>query len=220
MFEWRRMPFGLCIATALFQRSITGALLNSQQRHGSVVMAYIDDIVIATEAIEDPLMRIKEVFECLMEAGFKMQAENCNFLGTETKYMGREGSAEGIKSDTEAATKIQEWMPPRNKEELQIFLGFANYYRAVITILGAKAQPLQELFKNNQHCYWNEKYQTAAPIKKARFPLDTDASEIRIAGILHQKQEHKRKTILSFNVYGSKSLARTHLNYGASKLEI
>ena len=76
LFEWRRMPFGLCNASATFQRSITRALQKIQQRHGSVVMAYIDDIVIATETIEDHIMRIKEVFECLREEGFKMRAEN------------------------------------------------------------------------------------------------------------------------------------------------
>ena len=38
-------------------------------------MTYIDDIVIATETIEDHIARIKEVLECLREAGFKMRAE-------------------------------------------------------------------------------------------------------------------------------------------------
>ena len=49
LFEWRRMPYGLCNASATFQRSITRALQKIQQRLGSVVMAYFDDIVIATE---------------------------------------------------------------------------------------------------------------------------------------------------------------------------
>ena len=79
-------------------------------------MAYIDDIVIATETIEDHIMRIKEVFECLREAGFKMRAEKCDFMRTETKYLGRIVSADGIKPDPEAVTKIREWLPPRNKK--------------------------------------------------------------------------------------------------------
>ena len=66
-------------------------------------MAYIDDIVIATETIEDHLERIREVFDCLREAGFKMRAEKSDFKRTETKYVGR---------------KVREWMSPRHKEEL------------------------------------------------------------------------------------------------------
>ena len=59
--------------------------------------------------------------------------------------------------------------------------------------------------------YWNDKHQKAfdtmkqaladatdlaAPNEEERFVLDTDASAVAIAGILHQKQEHIGKTIL------------------------
>ena len=235
LFEWRRMPFGLCNASATFQRSITRALQRIQQRHGSVVMAYIDDIVIATETIEDHIARIKEVFECLREAGFKMRAEKCDFMRTETKYLGRVVSSEGIKPDPEAVIKIQEWMPPRSREELQSFLGFANYYRDFVPFHAAKVQPLQELLKKSQHFHWEVKHQEAfdavkealanaialaAPNEDGRFVLDTDASAVAIAGILHQEQEHNGKTILRPIVFGSKSLTKTQLNYGAPKLEM
>ena len=113
-FEWRRMPFGLCNASATFHRSITRALQRIQQRQGSVVMAYIDDIGIATETIVDHLVMIKEVFDCPREAGFKMRAEKKRLYGTETKYLGKV-----VTSHLEAMTKIQEWRPVRNKEEFQ-----------------------------------------------------------------------------------------------------
>ena len=223
--------FGLCNASATFQRSITRALQKIQQRHGSVVMAYIDDILIATETIEDHIVRIKEVFECLREAGFKMRAEKCDFMRTETKYLGRVVSAEGIKSDPKAVTKIQEWLPPRNKVELQSFLGFANYYRDLVPFHAAKVQPMQELLKKNQHFYWEERHQEAfdsvkqalskattlaPPNEQGRFVLDTVAK----AGILPQEQEYNGKTILRPRIYGSKSLTRTQLNNGAPKLEM
>ena len=121
-------------------------------------MAYIDDIVIATETVEDHFARIKEVFECLREAGFKMRAEKCDFMRTETKYLGRVVSAEGIKPDPEAVIKIQEWSPPRNKEELQSYLGFANYYRDFVPFHAAKVQPMQELLKKNQHFHWESRH--------------------------------------------------------------
>ena len=37
--------------------------------------------------------------------------------------------------------------PPRNKEELQSFLGFANYYRDFVPFHAAKVQPMQELLE-------------------------------------------------------------------------
>ena len=65
LFEWRRMPFGMCNASATFQRAIARALQKIVNREGSMVMAYIDDIVIATETVEDHMVRLREVFECL-----------------------------------------------------------------------------------------------------------------------------------------------------------
>ena len=73
LFEWRRMPFGMCNASATFERAIARALKNIVNREGSMVMVYIDDIVIATETVEDHMVRLREVFECLCEAGFKMR---------------------------------------------------------------------------------------------------------------------------------------------------
>ena len=198
-------------------------------------MAYIDDIVLATETIENHIARMKEVFECLREAGFKMRAEKCDFMRTKTKYLGRVVSAGGMSLDPEAVIKIQEWMPPRNKEELQSFLGFANYYRDFVPFHAAKVQPMQELIKKNPHFHWEARHQEAfdavkhalvnatalaAPNEEGRFVLVTDVSAVAIAGILHQEQEHNGKTILRPIVYGSKSLTKTQLNYGAPKLEM
>ena len=191
-------------------------------------MAYIDDIGIATETIEDHIARIREVFERLREAGIKFRAKTCYFMRTETKYLGRVVSAEGIKPNPEAVTKNQEWVSPRNKEELQSFLEFANYYRDFIPFHVANVQYMQELLKKNQHVHWEEKHQEAfdsvkraladvtalaAPNDEGRFVLDTDAIAVAIAGILHQEQEHNGKTVLRPIFYGSNSLTKSQLNY-------
>ena len=126
-------------------------------------------------------------------------------------------------------------MPPRNKEELQAFIGFANYYRDFIPFHTAKVQPMQEFLSKNQHFCWKQKHEEAfesvkqaladaialaAPIEEGRFVLDTDATAVAITGILHQEREHNRRTIVCPIVYGSKSLTRTQLNCGAPKLEM
>ena len=108
LFEWRRMPFGLCNASATFQRAIARALQKIVNRKGSMVMAYIDDIVIATETVEDHMARLREVFECLREAGFKMRVAKCDFMKSEIKYLGRVVSAEGVKPDPKAVAKLRD----------------------------------------------------------------------------------------------------------------
>ena len=78
------------------------ALRKIVNREGSMVMAYIDAIVIATETVEGHMVRLREVFECLREAGFKMRVAKCDFMKSEIKYFGRVVSAEGIEPDLKA----------------------------------------------------------------------------------------------------------------------
>ena len=121
LFEWRRKPFGMCIASAVFQRTIARALQKIVNREGSMVMANIDDIVIATETIEDHTVRLHEVFECLREAGFKMRVAKCDFMKSEIKYLGRVVSAEGIKPDSKAVSKLRDWEVPGTRQSCKAF---------------------------------------------------------------------------------------------------
>ena len=125
------MPFGMCNASATIQRAIARALCKIVNREGSMVMAYIDDIVIATETVEHHMVRLREVFECLREAGVKMRVAKCDLMKSEIKYLGRVVSAEGVKPDPKAVAKLRDWDIPRNKLEMQSFLGFANYRKFI-----------------------------------------------------------------------------------------
>ena len=62
-----------------------------------------------------------------------MRVAKCDFMKSEIKYLGRVVSAEGIIPDAKAVSKLCDWEVPRNKTELQSFLGFANHYREFIT---------------------------------------------------------------------------------------
>ena len=235
LFEWRRMPFGMCNASATFQRAIARALRNIVNREGSMVMAYIDDIVIATETVEDHMARLREVFECLREAGFKMRVAKCNFMKSEIKYLGRVVSAEGVKPDPKAVAKLRDWEIPRNKTEMQSFLAFANYYREFIPWHAKLVAPLHTVTGLNVTFTWGPEQQKAFnEIKKAlieatalaqpdserEFVLDTDASAVAISGILHQWQGPPGERRLKPIVYGSKKLTTTQAKYGAPKLEM
>ena len=132
-----------------------------------MVMAYNDDIVIATETLEDHMDRLREVFQCLRKAGFKMRASKCDVMRTEIKYLGRVVSADGIKPDPKAVSKLRDWDVPRTKPELQSFLGFANYYRDFIPWHAKLVAPLHAITGTGSSFLWGEQQQAFNSIKVA-----------------------------------------------------
>ena len=48
LYQWERMPFGFCKATATFQRLMAQALTRVTKKYEKMVMWYVDDVVIAT----------------------------------------------------------------------------------------------------------------------------------------------------------------------------
>ena len=67
------MPFGLCNATATFQRMMAKAFKGIEQREGSLVMCYVDDVIIATDSIEEHMLRLREVFVFFTESRTEVQ---------------------------------------------------------------------------------------------------------------------------------------------------
>ena len=199
-------------------------------------MANIDDIVIATETIEDHMDRLREVFLCLREAGFKMRVSKCDFMKSEIKYLGRVVSADGIKPDPKAVSKLRDWDIPRTKIELQSFLGFANYYRNFIPWHAKLVAPLHAMTGTGFPFLWGEEQQRAfntikvalmevtalaQPETEGEFVLDTEfVLGVAISGILHQWQGPPESRKLRTIVFGSKKLASTQAKYGAPKLEM
>ena len=62
LFHWLIMPYGLCKSPPTFQRIMTMIFEKIFSRYGSLVLCYIDDVIIATETLKDHLVRLREVF--------------------------------------------------------------------------------------------------------------------------------------------------------------
>ena len=72
LFQWTRMPYGLCNSPPTFQRTTTIVFKDLVQWYGSIVMCYIVDIVIATETAEEHLRRLRDFMTYLSNAGLKL----------------------------------------------------------------------------------------------------------------------------------------------------
>ena len=204
LYQWKRMPFGLCNATATFQRMMAQALTRVTKKYGNLVMCYVDDVVIATPTMEDHIDRLDEVFGCMKRAGLKCKPSKCEILRDSIKYLGRMVDRHGVRPDPEAVEAVLTWKAPRTDTQLLSFLGFANYYREFIKGYADKVYPMQKLMRNKGKKFeWNDEAQVAfenikrelckapvlgMPTEKGMYVLDTDASVVAISGILYKSK--------------------------------
>ena len=148
LFQWKRMPFGLCNAKATFQRLMGHALIGVTKKYGNLVMCYVDDVVIVTPTLEDHIERLDELFACMKRSGLKCKPSKCEILKDSIKYLGRMVDRHGIRPDPDAVEAVLTWKSPKMEHQLLSFLGFANYYRELIKSYADKMYPMQQLMRH------------------------------------------------------------------------
>ncbi len=245
LYWWLFMPFGLCNAPAAFQRLMNRVLEPMRMRYGDLVLVYLDDILIATQNIDQHLDRLEEVFGRVRAAGLKFKAGKCQLFQTQVKFLGRVISGGGIAMDEAQIEAVQSWKRPKNVRDVQSFLGFMNYYREFIPNFADRASPLTYLTRKNVPFEWTDECEDAfeslkraaatppvlaLPSAEGHYVLDTDASAVAIAGILHQTAEplpdgefyegENTKIPLRPVCYGARTLDDTQRAYPAAKAEM
>ena len=229
LFQWKRMPFGLCNATATFQRLMAHALIGVTKKYGNLIMCFVDDVVIATPTLEDHIERLDEVFACMERSGLKCKPSKCEILKDSVNTWAEWWTGKAVEA-------VLTWKSPKTEHQLMSFLGFANYYREFIKGYADKVYPMQQLLRHKGKKFtWNnaveESFQRikkelceapvlGIPTEKGMYVLDTDASVVANSGILHQEQELNGKTVLRPIAYGGKVLSDTEMKYGAPKAEM
>jgi hypothetical protein len=83
LFESLVMPFGLTNAPASFQHFINDVL---QPYLDIFVTAYLDDILIYSDNLNDHWNHVLKVLEVLSEAGLHLKPEKCEFHWQEVEY--------------------------------------------------------------------------------------------------------------------------------------
>ena len=60
-------------------------------------MCYVDDVVIATPTLEDPIESLDKMFTCMKQAGLKCKPSKCEILRDSIKYRGRLADKHGVR---------------------------------------------------------------------------------------------------------------------------
>ncbi|KAH9268955.1 hypothetical protein BASA83_009091 [Batrachochytrium salamandrivorans] len=129
-FEFLVMPFGLANAPAQFQRMMNSLF---REMNGKYVLVYLDDIVIYSSNMAEHKVHVRNVFKVLSDNRLFCRAEKCHFYQTEIKYLGYIISSRLVSAWIHPRLKLCKNGQPQGKvRDLQVFLGFTNFYRALV----------------------------------------------------------------------------------------
>ncbi|KZS06792.1 Uncharacterized protein APZ42_029632 [Daphnia magna] len=90
------MALGLCNEPTTFQRLMNYVLRNVL---GSKALVYLDDDIIFSDAFEDHLRDIREIFKLLKEDNLKLKINKCLFIKRSVDYLCHVISTDGIEPD-------------------------------------------------------------------------------------------------------------------------
>ena len=243
LFEWNRMPFGLCNVPGTFQR-LMQRMFGDQQCES--LLLYLDDIVVFSTSVTQHLERLELVLSRLQKEGLKAKLEKCAFFQQEVQYLGHVISGEGVATDPSKIEAVAQWKRPNHLSELRSFLGFASYYRRFVKGFAKLAAPLHRTVaalagtKTRRGTgrpldeVWTPECEDSFEALKTRlvsapvlayadfsrpFILETDASYSGLGAVLSQETDSGIRPV-AYASRGLKPTERNMTNYSSMKLEL
>ena len=144
-FEYQIMPFGLSNALASFQGYINKILV---EKLDNFVIVYLDDILIYTEDQgRSHVEAVQWVLDILRKNGLFANLKKCWFHKDEMRFLGYVVSSQDIRMKDERIKAIRNWPEPKSVWDIQVFIGFANFYWRFIQGFSKIAAPLTSILK-------------------------------------------------------------------------
>ena len=104
-------------------------------------------MLIFSKTREEHEKHVKEVLDRLREYKLYAHPKKCVFFQDSVEFLGFIISSEGVAMDEKRVATIKEWPVPKTFHDVQVFLGFCNFYRRFIRKYSKKATPLFNLLK-------------------------------------------------------------------------
>lgn len=180
LYEFNRLPQGLCNSPASFMRLMTNVF---GDQNFLMLLCYLDDLLVYAPNEEAAIERLELVFTRLRAHGLKLALKKCYFLRRSVKFLGHIIDETGVPIDPDKVSAISaisesDLMMPDgvtpSQKKIKSFLGMVLYYQNFIQNCSSIAKPLFTL--------------TAAPRGK-KGPVKSNASFKRLNSG-DWKQEH------------------------------
>jgi hypothetical protein len=150
-FMYDKMPFGLMNAGATFQRAMDIAFVGEKDKF---VVIYLDDLTFFSNSDAKHLKHLRQTFDKCRKFGLSLNPKKSHFSMQEGKLLGHIVSKYGIKVDPKRVEAIDQINIPRNKKEIQSFLGRINFLRRFIPNFAEIIKLITDMLKKDNEVKW------------------------------------------------------------------
>ncbi|XP_032997764.1 uncharacterized protein K02A2.6-like [Lacerta agilis] len=148
-FRVKRLQFGISVAPGVFQ-----SLMDHLLKGIPGVTPFFDDVLIAAPSREDFAASLRTVLQRFQAAGLKVKQKKCLLGVNSVDFLGFRVDADGLHPTEDKVRAICDAPAPKNKAELQAFLGLLNFYHAFLPHKAAVAEPLHRLLDKKACWVW------------------------------------------------------------------
>ena len=221
-FRWLRLPFGLKIASDIFQERLDKVLALVPNTVGIA-----DDIIVYGENEIEHDASFLTLCETARVNGLKLNSKKLQFKSDDCKFFGHKLTPQGLKADENKIEAITQMDPPKTESDLKSFLGMVNYLGRYTAALAELRPPLDRLYKKDTVWRWDPEHQRAfdgiksiissLPVlvyfdAKADHIIQCDASKQGLGAVLLQEGQPV--------MYISRTLTETEQRYSNIEREL
>lgn len=165
LFQFRRLPFGLCNGPSIFQWIMQNIL---SPYLWIFCLVYIDDIAVYSKSYEDHIVHLDKVLGAIECSGITLSPTKCHLFYDSILLLGHKVSQLGLSTHLEKVCAITELHRPSKVSELQTFLGMIVYFSAFIPFYADICSPLFGLLKKGRNWEWQEEHKhTFSEVREA-----------------------------------------------------
>ena len=129
-FKYQVISFGLSNAPATFQRYINKILA---EKFDFFVIVYLDNILIYTKDPRQPHVEaMRWVLDQLQKHSLFANLKKCQFHQDEVRFLEYVVLSKKINIEAERIEVVKNWLEPKSVRDIEVFLGFANFYWQLI----------------------------------------------------------------------------------------
>ena len=127
-YRFKRMPFGLKNAPAVFQALMEKVLASCK----GFARVYIDDVLVYSDSWEEHMNHITKVLSALCAAGLTAKPAKCQWGRKYLDYLGHRVGGGQLCVPEYRVQAMKDYLQPVTRKDLRAFLGSVGYYRRFI----------------------------------------------------------------------------------------